>query len=229
MIRPARPEDAPQAAYLMYLSGPSFALTILGGPESHAIGVLRKLFPIPNHLYSHTYAFVAEAKGKVVGLFLGFDRKEWEAARRAMGRELGFRWFKIVRPWHLPRVIPPLLDLARTFEPLSDEDYLIQMLAVLPKVRRRGIATRLIEFAAERARSKGLKRLVLDVLIENEGARRFYERMGFRAVKTVTDPRFCRRFGVRGSIRMAKPLGVGRCRDGAGEAFQGAACLSAGV
>ena len=37
-----------------------------------------------------------------------------------------------------------------------------------------------------------------------EGARQFYERMGFRAVKTVTDPRFCRRFGVRGSIRMVK-------------------------
>jgi len=206
VIRPARPEDAPQAAYLMYLSGPSFALAILGGPESRAVGVLRKLFPIPHHLYSHTYAFVAEAKGKVVGLFLGFDRKEWEAARRAMGRELGFKWFRIVRPWHLPRMILPLLDLARTFEPLSEEDYLIQMLAVLPEMRRRGIATKLMEFAAEQARSKGLKRLVLDVLIENEGARRFYEHAGFRAVKTVTDPHFCRRFGVRGSIRMVRPL-----------------------
>jgi len=123
-----------------------------------------------------------------------------------MGREIGFGWFKVVRPWHLVRMILAIIDLARTFEPLSDENYTIQMLAVLPEVRRRGIATQLMGFAAEQARSKGLKRLVLDVLIENEGARRFYEHMGFRAVKTVTDPRFCRRFGVQGSIRMVKPI-----------------------
>ncbi|HEC35680.1 MAG TPA: N-acetyltransferase, partial [Anaerolineae bacterium] len=175
-------------------------------PESNATRVLRRLFPIPNHLYSHTYAFVADADGEVVGLFLGFDKKEWEAAQRAMGREIGFGWFKVVRPWHLVRMILAIIDLARTFEPLSDENYTIQMLAVLPEVRRRGIATQLMGFAAEQARSKGLKRLVLDVLIENEGARRFYEHMGFRAVKTVTDPRFCRRFGVQGSIRMVKPI-----------------------
>ena len=203
-IRPARPEDAPQASYLMYLSGPEFAETIFGGPESNTIRVLRELFPIPNHLYSYTHTFVAEREGRVVGLFLGFDKGRWEVAQRAMGREIGLRWFKIIRPCHLPRMILAIIDLARTFEPLSDEDYLIEMLAVLPEMRRQGIATQLMEFAADQARSKGLRRLVLDVLAENEVARRFYEHVGFQAVKTVTDPRFCRRFGVQGAIRMVK-------------------------
>ena len=96
--------------------------------------------------------------------------------------------------------------MARTFEPLSDEDHTIQALAVLPKARRQGIATQLMESTADQARSKGLKRIVLDVLIENEGARQFYERVGFREVKRITDPRFCRWFGVEGSIRMAKDI-----------------------
>jgi ribosomal protein S18 acetylase RimI-like enzyme len=206
IIRPARPEDAPQAAYLMYFSGPGPAETIFGGPESNAIRVWRELFPIPKHMYSYTHTFVAERGGRIVGLFLGLDKETWEAAQRAMGREIRFKWFKIIQLRHLLQMILAIIDMARTFEPLLDEDYTIQMLAVLPGMRRQGIATQLMEFAADQARSKGLKRLVLDVLIENEGARRFYERVGFQAVKTVTDPRFCKRFGVQGSMRMVKPI-----------------------
>lgn len=202
----ARPEDAPQAAYLMYLSCPNMAEVLFGGPESNAIRALRELFPIPNHLYSYTHTFVAEQDGRVVDLFLGFDKNAWEGAQQAMGREVRFRWFKIIRPWHLPRMILAIIDLARTFEPLSGEDYLIQMLAVLPEVRRQGVATRLMEYAADQARAKGLRRLVLDVFVENEGARRFYESVGFHPVKMVTDPGFCRQFGVQGSIRMLKEV-----------------------
>lgn len=209
IVRPARPEDAPQAAYLMYLSGPGPAETIWGGPASNAIRVWRELFPVPNHIYSYSHTIVAEREGKLVGLIAGLDPETWETAQRAMGREVRFKWFKIVRPWHFPRLIGAIIAMARTFEPLAaDEDYSIQMLAVLPEARRQGIATRLIEHAADRARSKGLKRLVLDVIIDNEGARRFYEHAGFREVKRITDPRFCRWFGVQGSIRMAKEIGV---------------------
>jgi ribosomal protein S18 acetylase RimI-like enzyme len=206
MIRPARPEDAPQAAYLMYLSGPGPSETIWGGPASNAIRAWRELFPIPNHMYSYSHAFVAERNGQVVGLLLGLDPKRWEMAQRAMGREIRFKWFKIIRLRHFPRLIGAIIAMARTFEPLSDEDYTIQALAVLPEMRRQGVATGLVEHATDQTRSKGLQRLVLDVLIENEGARRFYEHMGFREVKRITDPRFCRWFGVQGSIRMTKEI-----------------------
>lgn len=206
VVRSAEPEDADQAAYLMYLSGPGPSETIWGGPASNAVRVWQELFPIPKHMYSYSHALVAEQNNRVVGLLLGLDPKSWEMAQRAMGSEIRFRWFKIIRPWHFPHLIGAIINMARTFEPLSDEDYSIQALAVLPEARRQGIATRLMESAADRARSKGLKRVVLDVLIDNEGARRFYERMGFREVKRITDPRFCRWFGVQGSIRMAKDI-----------------------
>ena len=78
IVRPARPEDAPQAAYLMYLSGPGPSETIWGGPASNAIRVWRELFPIPNHMYSYSHALVAEWDGQVVGLLLGLDPQTWK-------------------------------------------------------------------------------------------------------------------------------------------------------
>jgi ribosomal protein S18 acetylase RimI-like enzyme len=170
--------------------------------------VWRELFSIPRHIYSHSHALVAERDGQVVGLLLGLDPKTWEVAQRAMGSEIRFKWLKIIRPWHFPRLIGAIINMASMFEPLSDEDYTIQALATLPAARRQGVATQLMESAVDQARSNGLKRIVLDVLIENKDARRFYERLGFREVKRITDPRFCRWFGVQGSICMAKEIAV---------------------
>lgn len=205
IIRPARPEDEPVASRLMYDCGPNLALTIFGKPESHAIRAFAEVFPLPDHMQSYTHAFVAESDGDVVGLFLGFDKKTWEASKRASSK-IGFRWLKLIRPWHTPRMIQAIIDLNRTLVPILDEDYCIQYLAVLPELRGQGIGRQLMEFAEGRARAKGLKKVVLDVLVENEGARRFYEELGFRGTKAVTDQGFCKRFGVQGSIRMVKPI-----------------------
>ncbi len=207
IIRHAQSEDVSQAAYLMYLSGPAMALTLFGRPESNAIRVWREIFTISGHLYSYTHTFVAERDRQVVGLLVGLDGKTWKTAHHGMGKKIGlFKRLRIIRLWHLPQTILAMIDLTRTFRPFLDEDYIIEMLAVLPEMRKQGIATRLIEFAVNQARSNGLKRLVLDVLAENEGARRFYERAGFQTVEIVTNPRFCKRFGSQGSIRMAKQV-----------------------
>jgi ribosomal protein S18 acetylase RimI-like enzyme len=204
-VRKAQPEDAPVAGRLMYLSGPEPAQIIFGGPEQNTIRVFTELFRIPDHIYSYSHICVAEREGQVAGLYLGFEQGEWLAAQKAMGR-IGRHWFKIIRLRHLPGMILSIIAMARTFEPLQDDDYTIQMLAVLPEVRRQGVATRLMEHAAGEARSRGLKRLVLDVLVDNVGARRFYEAVGFEETKVIADPCFCRRFRVQGSIRMVKPV-----------------------
>ncbi len=45
--------------------------------------------------------------------------------------------------------------------------------------RRRGIATQLSEAAEELVRSRGHRRIALDVDVENEAARALYERLGY--------------------------------------------------
>jgi ribosomal protein S18 acetylase RimI-like enzyme len=214
LVRRATPADAEQAGYLLYLSGPAPSEAIWGGPANNAIRVWRELFPIPHHIYSYSHAFVAQREDQgaagsspeIAGLLLGIDSRSWITAQRAMGREIRFKWFTILRPWQFPRLIGAILHMAGTFDPLAEGDYSIQALAVLPKSRRQGVATRLLESAASFAREKGMQRIVLDVLIDNEGARRFYEQAGFREVKRITDPGFCRWFGVAGSLRVAKDI-----------------------
>lgn len=202
-IRPAKSDDAPAAAQLMYYAGPSYVLTFFGKPESKAIRVLRSMFRLPYHTTSYTYAFVAEDEGGVLGLLSGLDSKSWRASKLASQMYTAI-WFVVVTPWQIPRMIGAFYDFARAFSPVSDEEYYVENLAVLPERRRQGIGKQLMEFAEKQAQAKGLKRMVLDVETENEGARRLYQRLGFQATKVMADRRYCKRFNFQGSIRMVK-------------------------
>lgn len=58
-------------------------------------------------------------------------------------------------------------------------DVHVNNLAVRPDVRRRGIATRLVEAAFERACAEGATRCSLEVRVSNVAAQRLYEKFGF--------------------------------------------------
>lgn len=55
----------------------------------------------------------------------------------------------------------------------------IHDLAVTTKYRRKGLGSALIEETLRRARDAGCAKVTLEVLDENEGAKRLYRRMGF--------------------------------------------------
>ena len=203
IIRPARVGDASIAARLMFYAGPSYMLSFFGKTENKAVGVLRRMFPLPGHMTSYSYTFIAEDKGNVVGSVSGFDGKSWRTSARASWM-YGPIWFAVATPWQIPRMIAAFNDFDKAFPLVSDEEYYIEHLAVLPELRGQGIGKQLMEFAADQAQMKGLKRLALDVEIENEEAQRFYERLGFHKAKVVTEPSYCKRFNFQGSIRMVK-------------------------
>ncbi|MEW5991207.1 MAG: GNAT family N-acetyltransferase [Chloroflexota bacterium] len=52
-------------------------------------------------------------------------------------------------------------------------------IVVLPEWRGQGIGDRLMQAAETWAREHGAERMILDVSAANEGARRFYERLGY--------------------------------------------------
>lgn len=53
-------------------------------------------------------------------------------------------------------------------------------LFVAPEARGRNIGVELLQLAAKRGRAKGARFIKLEVDVSNEGAARFYDRMGFR-------------------------------------------------
>lgn len=83
---------------------------------------------------------------------------------------------------------------------------LITLLAVAPEARGRGIGGALLAHAEAEARRDGLARLALDV-IENNPARRLYERHGFRVTQVHRVPApLTNLFGFSGFDHMEKRL-----------------------
>ena len=68
-------------------------------------------------------------------------------------------------------------------------------LAVVPRLRGRGLGRELMSALLARARASGLRRLSLEVLADNDGARRLYERAGMRV--------------TRGLVILERPAGAG--------------------
>ena len=66
----------------------------------------------------------------------------------------------------------------------------IQSLCVLPELKRRGLGRKLLNHTLRKMREKGYKYAVLDTMEQNVAARRFYEKIGFTAVKTDVSRKF---------------------------------------
>ena len=65
----------------------------------------------------------------------------------------------------------------------------IRMLVVAPAAQRRGVGTALVRACIDRAREAGRRRLALHTVEEMAGAKRLYERLGFRrAPERDADP-----------------------------------------
>ena len=77
---------------------------------------------------------------------------------------------------------------------------------VLIRPAQTGDVSVVAQFAKNQARTKGLKSVMLDVMVENEGERRFYKRMGFQTIKMIANSNYCKRFNIKESIRMAKTI-----------------------
>lgn len=63
---------------------------------------------------------------------------------------------------------------------IGPQDFYLACVAVDEKARGQGIGTFILESALEMAQESGKEKAVLDVDFNNEGARRLYERFGFR-------------------------------------------------
>ena len=69
-------------------------------------------------------------------------------------------------------------------------DWYLQSIAVDAPSRGSGVGSALFADAVQRARTSGAKRLVLDVGVGNDGAKRLYERLGMRVIGRSPGPTF---------------------------------------
>jgi len=124
---------------------------------------------------------------------------EWRSAARASAR--GDR-----RAWFVARMDDGVADAiglvqARRRPP---QDCLVFSMWVAPAARRAGVGAALIGAVARWARGWGGQRMVLWVFGANDGALRFYERIGFHVLAEGPDAESGRAFGA---LAMELPIG----------------------
>jgi ribosomal protein S18 acetylase RimI-like enzyme len=163
-FRRATPEDAPLLVELVNYAGeglPFYLWSKLSGPEDTAwnVGLRRALRA--EGAFSYRNAVIVEDAGQRAGCLIGYeisDRPEPIAG-------------------DLPEMFVPLQEL----ENLAPGTWYVNVLAVLPAYRGRGLGAQLLGLADRIARSLGKRGMSVIVSDANTGARRLYERCGYAA------------------------------------------------
>jgi ribosomal protein S18 acetylase RimI-like enzyme len=175
-IRKAQPEDVRSVYPMVYSSGPHEFDYVFNAGNKTFKDFFHFAFPGELGLISYRTCTVATVNDEVVGIGAFTSGSErfsldlgnvWNVARfYGLGNIL-----KIARASsHLDTILPP---------PKSNELYIGQ-LGVKEGFRSKGIGGTLIRQQLELAKTKGLRKCVLDVATTNIQAQKLYERLGFK-------------------------------------------------
>ena len=97
-----------------------------------------------------------------------------------------------------------LSTLRRGSPEVPDDDYQVVNIAVLPEFRNMGIGRSLLDHAHRTAGLMGANLCSLTVIIENVGAQRLYESLGYRPVNEAVDDGLKKLTGVSGLRLMTR-------------------------
>ena len=184
IIRPAQPEDAPQAAELILASTGRFGEILFGrGDRARAATAVAGFFGYPHNRFSYRLTYLAEIDGQVAGLLLAFPGSQIERLTMALRTQMR----PVLGAWGALWMVLYSVPLFFGIETTADE-YYVAHLAVSASFRRQGIGQRLLELAEQQASSAGLARCSLLVAMDNEPARRLYQRQGYAVVKVMKTP-----------------------------------------
>jgi len=162
-LRRAVADDAPALAELVNYAGEGMPLYLwqkMAGPGESAWDVGRRRAARAEGSFSWRNAIVAEVERECAACLIGYEIAGQPAPV----------------PADLPAMFVPLQEL----ENLAPGTWYVNVLAVQPRFRGRGLGTRLLALAEDAARDQGLAGLSVIVSDANPGARRLYERQGYR-------------------------------------------------
>jgi ribosomal protein S18 acetylase RimI-like enzyme len=164
-FRHAVKEDAPLLAALVNHAGEGLPLYLWGklaGPGESAFDVGIRRAAREEGSFSYRNAMVIEQRGEAAGCLIGYTIAD---EPEPIGGDL-------------PAMFVPLQEL----ENLAPSTWYVNVLAVLPQFRSQGLGTSLLGLADTTGRALGKSGMSVIVSDHNDGARRLYERCGYRVV-----------------------------------------------
>ena len=163
-FRRARVEDCAKIAALYSISSDGVADYIwrkLAGPGEDPLKVGERRYAREDTVFSYKNCVVAEHNGEVIGMLVAFPTETEPDPGEPEGED---------------PVLAPYGELERP------GSYYVCGMALFPEHRGRGLGARMLGLAREEARRRGLAEMSLIVFEQNAGAKRLYERHGFREV-----------------------------------------------
>ncbi|MED1201733.1 GNAT family N-acetyltransferase [Heyndrickxia acidicola] len=164
MIRRAGKKDARAAALLLYdCLGPIAEKMTHSRDPKDVLKTLEEYIKEDENRLSYRNALVKVANDEIAGIAILYHGKDADKLDRPIIKRIGYK-----------------LDQ----EADADEFYL-DTLSVSAEFQNQGFGTELIEAMEAIAIEKDYSKLALNVEYENKGAKRLYERMGFKTEKTT--------------------------------------------
>jgi ribosomal protein S18 acetylase RimI-like enzyme len=166
-FRPATVADAPVLAQLVNQAGEGMPLYFwekLASPGQTPWDVGVDRAKRDSGSFSYRNATVVEQRGQAAGCLIGYEIPDQAEPI----------------PADMPAMIRPLQEL----ENLAPGTWYVNILAILPDYRNRGLGARLLGLADELGRSAGKRGMSVIVSDANGGARRLYERCDYREAGT---------------------------------------------
>jgi ribosomal protein S18 acetylase RimI-like enzyme len=159
-FRPAEKSDCRTIASLYSISSDGVAdyiWTKLAQPGEDLLDVGQRRYERENSLFSYQNCTLATQAETIVGMLVAFPMFVDETAA--------------------PEEDPVLAPYSKLED---DNSYYVCGVAVFPEYRNRGIGTQLMKLAETQAIAKGVTNLSLIVFEQNVGAKRLYDRLGYR-------------------------------------------------
>lgn len=168
--------DINQISELIYETDQNLFGTFLDKDPVQAVSKLKNLIEAGKNSYGHEHIYIAEDEnGSIQGVLVAFRGDEIGFVQEAKV----FRSTMSFKDFLKLTFIKPVYDRL-TASSIQGDDFYIGNLVVSANLRGKGIGSKIIEHSFELAREKGCKRVLLDVIFENSGAKKLYERIGFR-------------------------------------------------
>ncbi|HEX3013425.1 MAG TPA: GNAT family N-acetyltransferase [Methanobacterium sp.] len=178
--------DLNKVSELIYETELTIFKQLLGKDEKEAIQNIKKLIKLGKNYFGHEHIYVVINEDEnIKGILVSFS-----------GRELSLwndfkAYFKVLNFYNFLKcaVKGTLINESLTAS-LGKDDYYLSNVAADPQFRGQGIGTFILENALKTAEEKGCSRVLLDVTFDNKGAKRLYERFGFKVYSKKTPKLF---------------------------------------
>jgi ribosomal protein S18 acetylase RimI-like enzyme len=183
--------DLNKVSELIYETELTIFKQLLGKDEKEATENIRNLVESGNNYFGYENIYVVcDDDENMMGILVSFSGRETSSWNDLKA------YFRILNFYNFLKcaVKGTLINRSLTAS-LGKNDYYLSNIAVDPQYRGHGIGTYILKNAVKTAEDKGCRRVLLDVTFKNKGAKRLYERFGFK-VYSKNNPKLFKGHGT---------------------------------